>query len=269
MAALVQQRKSGVTLITDTTCPYGVTLAFTERGGGVSCGEFSSLNLGSACGDAADAVRRNRLRALEALGAKQYADNLVCPHQVHGDKILVVHSAHKDEVAAVCTEAAQGADAIVCLAKTVPVMLCFADCVPVILAAPGGFAIAHSGWRGTIAHIAAKTARLLVEQTGDRPEELLAYVGPHIGAPDYEVSQELIDRFVDEFGSEVALSDLGGCHLDLGYAVRMALAEAGVLPEHIFEVSESTATHTDRFFSYRAEHGHCGRHGALAVRLGN
>ena len=249
MAALVQQRKSGVTLITDTTCPYGVTLTFTERGGGVSCGEFSSLNLGSACGDAADAVRRNRLRALEALGAKQYADNLVCPHQVHGDKILVVHSAYKDEVVAVHTEAAQGADAIVCLAKTVPVMLCFADCVPVILAAPGGFAIAHSGWRGTIAHIAAKTARLLVEQTGDRPEELLAYV--------------------DEFGSEVAPSDLGGRHLDLGYAVRMALAEAGILPEHVFEVSESTATHTDRFFSYRAERGHCGRHGALAVRLGN
>ena len=30
----------------------------------------------------------------------------------------------------------------------------------------------------------------------------------------------------------------------------------------------STASATDRFFSYRAEDGACGRHGALAVLLG-
>lgn len=251
-----------MTLLADKRAAGGVTFAFTERVGGASAAPYASLNLGDACGDDAAAVAENRRRALSALGAEAFADRLVNPKQVHGDEVVVVRDSAGESLEAARAAARAGADAVVCTAENVPVMLCFADCVPVVVCAPGGFAVAHSGWRGTIARIAAKAARVLMEETGCAAGELDAYVGPHIGAADYEVSPELIERFVDAFGEGTRL---GERNLDLGFAVTAALEEAGVSRERIALCDDSTASNTDRFFSYRAEAGRTGRHAALAV----
>ena len=162
-------------------------------------------------------------------------------------------------------KAAEGADAVVCTVPGVPVRLCFADCAPVVLVAPGGFAVVHSGWRGTLARISAKAARVLCERTGADVADVWAYVGPHVGAGDYEVSEELIGRFRGEFGARIEPSSR---HLDLASAIGCALEEAGVAPGRVAWVGGSTASETDRFFSYRASGGHCGRHGAIALMPG-
>ena len=238
-------------LLSDTESGRGVTFAFTERTGGVSAEPFASLNLGDSCGDAPAAA--------DCAGA------LVTPHQVHGDRVVVVRQAAgpaHDEAAA---QARSGADAVVCTAPDVPVLLCFADCVPAVICAPGGFAVAHSGWRGTIARIAQKTARVLMDETGCAAADLKAYVGPHIGGVDYEVSAQMIRDFTAEFGEGVHVGVASRRKLDLGYAVACALTDAGVLRENLAVCRVSTATATDRFFSYRAEAGNCGRHAALAV----
>jgi YfiH family protein len=258
---LIRASVDGVTLLRDEGVPCGVTLAFTERGGGVSRNGYASLNLGDACGDDPLLVRENRRRALAAMGCGDLLDRLVNPRQVHGDHVVVVTSGDEASVTAARTEALAGADAVVCTALDVPVLLCYADCVPVIEVAPGGFAVVHSGWRGTMARISEKAARVLMGATGASPDELLAYVGPHVGVDDYEVSQELLDRFVAEFGDCVRGA---GRHLDLSSAVRAALAGAGVAAEHVVGCDVSTARAGDRFYSYRASGGDCGRHGALA-----
>ena len=254
-----------MTLLSDESRPGGVTFAFTERTGGVSTGDYASLNLGSRCGDDPSAVGENRRRALAALGCANLLDRLVSPRQVHGDSVVVVCDGSDDAVEAAQAEAEAGADAVVCLAKDVPVLLNFADCVPVVLAAPGAFAVAHSGWRGTYARIAAKALGILSEEAGCSPRDVSCYIGPHIRGCDYEVSQELLDMFVAEFGESV---DAGCRRLDLARAITMALTDAGASPEAIVVCEDSTATNTDRFFSYRAEKGRCGRHGAMAVLLG-
>ena len=114
------------------------------------------------------------------------------PNQVHGDHIVTVTSNGADDLEAVREQIAEGCDAIVCMAREVPVMLCFADCVPVVLVAPGGFAVVHSGWKGTIARISAKACQALCEAAGCKPDDISAYIGPHILGDEYEVSQELI-----------------------------------------------------------------------------
>lgn len=266
MASLTRQTLGGVTLLTDESRPGGVTLAFTERTGGVSSAPYSSLNLGALCGDDPSRVTENRRRALAALGAEDLLANLVSPRQVHGDHVVAVRSADPAALAASRAEAEAGADAVVCAVPDVPVLLCFADCVPVVLVAPGAFAVAHSGWRGTIARIAAKTVRALCDEAGCEPRDLLAYVGPHIGAADYEVSDELAARFVAEFGPAVVPEPR---HLDLAAAVVSALAEVGVAEKNVAVCDLSTASATDRFFSYRAEAGMTGRHGALALMRGH
>lgn len=264
MARLVRQRIGGVALLTDDTVPGGVTFAFTERAGGVSAEPYASLNLGDRCGDDPAAVAENRRRALAALGAEGLAARLVNPRQVHGDHVVVVRAGDAASVAAAQAEAAAGADAVVCTAPDVPVLLCFADCVPVVLVAPGGFAVAHSGWRGTIARITEKVARVLCAEVGCESRDLLAYVGPHVGAADYEVSEELAARFAAEFGPQV----VRGRNLDLAAALAGSLERAGVGAGSAAFCDASTASATDRFFSYRAEAGKTGRHGALAVMRG-
>lgn len=255
----------GVTLLGDRSRPCGVTLAFTERTGGVSQGQYASLNLGDACGDDPAAVLENRRRACAAVGAEGLEELLVNPRQVHGDHVVLVTSAAPAEVARAQQEARGGADAVVCTAPGVPVLLCYADCVPVVLVVPGGFAVVHSGWRGTIVRIAATALSALLRETGAAPGDVRAYVGPHIGTDDYEVSADLLERFVGEFGRSVC--GRGTC-LDLGAAVRRALEDAGVPAGAIVDAGVSTARATDRFYSHRAEHGRTGRHGAIAVMTG-
>lgn len=261
MASLARHSKNKLTWLTDDACEQ-VSFAFTERTGGVSGEPFGTLNLGASCGDDPACVEKNRELALGMIGAEGLLGRLVNPHQVHGDAIAHVTTSDPSELARIQAAVKEGVDGVVCTAPGVPVMLCFADCVPVVLVAPDGFAIAHSGWRGTVARIAQKAALELVQATGCNAAQVKAYVGPHIGAVDYEVSADLLERFVAEFGHGV---DAGENHLDLGFAVREALLAAGVLPENIAVCDDSTASNTDRFFSYRAENGHTGRHAALAV----
>ena len=77
-----------------------------------------------------------------------------------------------------------------------------------------------------------------------------------------ETVEDIVADFVREFGPEVAPD---ATHLDLGAAIRATLVHEGVRPDAIDDSLPSTASCTDRFYSYRAEEGTCGRHGAIAV----
>ena len=238
-----------------------VRFGFTERIGGVSRAPCASLNLGSHVGDDLAAVQENRRRALAALGCADDFGRLLVPNQIHGDHVAVVRSSAPDELARGRAEIAEGADAIVCMAPHVPVLLCFADCVPVILTCGDAFTVVHSGWKGTYARIAAKAARVLLRETGASPERLRAYSGPHILGDEYEVSADLFTMFSEQFDNlKVSVHRM----LDLSACIRQSLEEVGVFPCEIHDPQLSTGRQNDLFFSYRAEKGLCGRHGAIA-----
>ena len=171
----------GVALLgTCSAVPGGVTFCFTERTGGMSHPPFASLNLGTKGGDDPACVAENRRRVMEALGAPELADTLVVPNQVHGDEVALITSAGERPA---CLEA--GADAVVCTVPNQAVMLLFADCTPVVLVAPGGFAVAHSGWRGTLAGIAGLQLRHLGRAGLHRPAYLRGVLRGLPGAARY------------------------------------------------------------------------------------
>lgn len=251
-----------VTLLGDLARPGGVTLAFSERMGGYSRPPYASLNLGDACGDDSEVVVANRHRLLQALGARDLAERLVNPRQVHGSDVLVIRSAEDGELERAQMSAREGVDAVVCAAKDVPVLLCSADCMLVVLVAPQAFAVAHSGWRGTYARICAKALEELTRVAHCEASDVLCYVGPHIHACDFEVSPDLVERFALKFGAGVLFD---ATHVDLGYALRSTLVSEGVRDDCILDELPSTMSCTSRFYSYRAEGGICGRNGAIAV----
>lgn len=251
----------------------GTRIAFTERTGGSSAGPFASLSLAPNASDDPSAVEADIARLADALGFPSAP--IVRPKQVHGTHLVTVGSADAAAVSAACDEVAEGADGVVVAAPGVAALLCFADCLPLVLVAPSGaFAVVHAGWRGAVAGIASKAARALAAAeaasgAASCPEEaaaqMSAYIGPYIHSECFECGPEVHGRFAAAYGAGCTPD---GSHVDLGAAVRADLEGVGVASERIVDAGLCTACNPSRFFSYRASGGTCGRHGAFAASEG-
>jgi len=254
----------------------GVGIAFSERGGGVSHAPYDSLDLAPHVGDAAAAVDENRRRLLGAIGIAVLRDRLTTAEQVHGTQIVEVTAANAGAgaYAGRGPGPAAGADALWTRDRGIPLLLLFADCVPVILVRPSipAVAVVHAGWRGAAVGIVGLAARAMVAL--GRGDDLTAYIGAHICASCYEVGEEVHAAFggrptspgVSHSGNASDTLSRAARPLDLARIVTEELARSGVTEERQWHLGICTAQNTDRFYSYRAE-GLTGRHGALAVIL--
>jgi polyphenol oxidase len=246
---------------------HGILVTFSERTGGVSREPYSSLNLAGHVEDDADAVDENRRLLLDGLGVGALDGRLTCAEQVHGQRIAVVGE----------TEAGAGAragagcpsiprsDTLLTSLPDTPLLLCYADCVPVVLVATAprrAVAVVHAGWRGALQRLPGSAASALAETAGCATGDLLAYIGPHVCEGCYQVGDDVRCRFENEFGTMRSAQG----RLDLGAVVSRTLRDAGVPDDRQADLGRCTAEETERFFSYRAE-GVTGRHGALAVIL--
>jgi len=242
----------------------GVVVAFTERTGGESLAPFESLNLAAHVGDEASRVDSNRSSLLAAVGLSHLRSQLVTAEQVHGTHIHEVTRADAGRGANSASELrpVAGTDALITRAPGIPLMLFYADCVPVILVAPrgSGVAVVHAGWRGALAQLPGATLIRMALTLGVEPSSICAYIGPCIRSCCYEVDETLLSQFVHEFGTISAVEG----RLDLVAVVRESLHQAGLLPEMIADCGVCTLDHVDRFFSYRAN-ATTGRHAALAA----
>lgn len=255
----------------------GVRIAFTTREGGVSSGPYDSLNLGSHVDDEFALVAKNRALLMRAFAPAVMKEGdvldevLIVPKQVHGDRALTVEKA--TDIPGLQLEAAKGADAVIVAEKGIGALLCFADCMPVIVVLPTGrFAVIHAGWRGVENEITAKTLTLMADQeaavSGLLAQDLIAganiYIGPYIHGECFETSSNVHDQFVIKFGSSCSYD---ASHIDLGVALRTQLLRVGVDLDRIVDMNLCTVCNNDRFFSFRAQDGIAGRHAAFAIKL--
>ena len=240
----------------------GIVVAFTERTGGASDAPYAGLNLAPHVGDDPSSVNQNRHLLLAALGAGACAHRLTTAEQVHGDAIVRVtaENAGHGVLAGGVPGPVAGADALWTTEVGVPLMLFFADCVPIVLVSesPRAIAVVHAGWRGALAGIAGKAVREMQTEIG--AAHVSAYVGPHVGACCYEVDPHIVSQFANMFVTIPRASD----RLDLAAAVAEDLDRAGISRERQWHLGICTAHNRDRFFSYRAE-GRTGRHCAFAL----
>ncbi|RIL09955.1 peptidoglycan editing factor PgeF [bacterium] len=246
----------------------------STRGGGVSRPPFAGLNLGDGVGDDPAAVATNRARLTSALGVA--ASRLVTCRQVHGSAVHVVPAVGRSGAADAAASAGASsdiptADALVTAAAGVCLAVLVADCVPIVLFDPRtpAVGVAHAGWRGTVAGVAAQTVGAMTAAFGTRPGDLVAGIGPSIGPADYVVGPEVAAAFRRAFPRDArdVVRDADGdrCRVDLWQANVRQLEAAGVAPDRIAVAGISTAASTDRFFSHRAEAGRTGRFAAGAM----
>ena len=114
---------------------------------------------------------------------------------MHGSNVAVIDEALAGKGAEAYSDAVKNTDALVTNLPQLPLILFFADCVPVIFADPvsGSIGLAHAGWRGTVAGIAASTVTKMQEAFGAKPENILAGIGPSIGQCCYEVDDKVYE----------------------------------------------------------------------------
>lgn len=233
----------------------GAEVLVTTRHGGVSAGEYSSLNLSFSVGDDPAAVLENRRQVAVALGCDP--GDFVYARQVHGGRAQVVTGADRGRGARAAADAIEDADALVTTDPGAALAILVADCVPIVLLDPaaGVLACVHAGWRGTVARV-AEAALTAMAALGSRPDDVLAGIGPAIAPDRYQVGDDVADEVRSGLGGAVGAvlrpDGPGKWLLDLWAANRLLLAEAGVPAAQIHLAGVPTGPEPGTFFSHRA-----------------
>jgi polyphenol oxidase len=236
-----------------------VAHGFTTRAGGVSGAPYDGLNLGRRPGETDAALLENWRRVARALDPRLDAGDVALVEQVHGREVVLVERA-RGPLAPLGK-----ADALVTTTPGVVLAARAADCVPLLLAAPGGVAAVHAGWRGCAQDVTLAALALLLARTGARAADVRVAIGPHIGPDAFEVGDEVI-RGIEAAGVPRAVFVREGARprVDLAAALEARLASAGVT--RIERVGGCT-TRDPALWSHRRDGERGGRQaGVIALR---
>lgn len=237
----------------------GVSLAYLGELGdtGTRLRELGELNLGFTAADSQENVHENRFRFAGAVSGSR-GTPLAVVRQVHSNLSVVL----PDEGTAGSGVAAE-ADGIMTCQAGLLLGIQTADCIPVLVADPRKRAVAafHAGWRGTVERIVELGVAQMRQQFGSDPVDLIAAIGPGIGACCYTVGAEVLARFTAGFSYAEELFGRHGedLYLNLAEANRRQLLATGLAADSIATVGGCTACQPEYFYSHRASGGHAGR----------
>jgi polyphenol oxidase len=235
----------------DWPAPANVHAAITTRDGpGVSQPPFGRFNLGLRSGEDVQTVRSNRGALRQSLGLPAEPRWL---RQVHGTTVA--------DLGPLPSPDEPEADAAVSHLPGTVLTILTADCVPVLFCTEDGSTIgaAHAGWKGLAAGILEET----IEQMQQPAASVMAWIGPCIAKPSYEVGEEVRKTFlVHDAAAERAFEATRPGHwlCDLIMLARRRMQVAGVT--RIYGGGFDTRVDT-RFYSYRREGARSGRFASL------
>ena len=203
---------------------------FTTRYGGVSTGDFASLNLGSNRGDPQENVAENYRRVAAFFGVGR--DDCAVTKQVHGNEVRVV----------------TGADKHVCGSKT-PY-----EADGLVTTEHGVIAAVHCGWRSSVADILGVTVEKMCA-LGAEPESICAAMGASIGRCCFETDDDVPDAVKKYLGCDAEeffdRRPDGKTMVDLRAANAMRLRQLGLRAENIDVSHECTMCSHEKYWSHR------------------
>jgi YfiH family protein len=221
---------------------------FLGRRGGKSTGTFAGLNLSFRVGDDPVIVKDNFCDMKKAVGVHNL--RITTMRQVHGEHIVDVADDRLKE--------AGEADGMATDKTGVFLGVLTADCVPILFSVRGQnvAAVAHAGWRGTLAGIAGKMVRHLKDRYKVDAGSVEAALGPSIGPCCYEIGADVSRPLTEKWGrlaQKCLQSRDVKQYLDLRELNRLLLHDAGVPQEQIFQIGPCTSCAREDFFSYRRD----------------
>lgn len=177
---------------------------------------------------------------------------IVILKQVHGNEILEI----KNGGNFVC---AGEADGMCTNERGLTLAIQTADCAGVLLYDPTNHAVAalHAGRKGAQLNILDKCVTKMQTLYGTTASDLKVYVGAHIRGCCYELPNEMAAEF-DIYEGAVNVRE-GKSHLDIGKVILEQAKTLGIQNENIKINDDCTSCKSQKYFSYRAENGKCGR----------
>ncbi len=227
---------------------------FSTRIGGVSEGDFSSLNLrlGGSVMDTRENLKENYDRFCRAIGGG--GCGVVPAKQVHEDTVRVVSKADAD--GGLFAPRSYTADALITNETGLALTVYSADCGIFLLHDPVKRCIGavHAGWRGTALGLPSKAIAEMGRLYGSDPGNIRVAIGAGIGACCFETDEDVPAAMLNAFGSgasnywirsgEKWMVDLAGINC-------WQLRESGVLAENIDICGLCTACRSDLYWSHR------------------
>ena len=241
---------------------------FSTKVGGVSTGDFSTMNLSISKPDKPENVKENFRRMSEAIGIS--VDSLCLAYQIHSTNVRLVKS--EDRGLGIIKERPYNdVDGLITNEKDISLVTFYADCIPLFFLDTKNKAIglSHSGWRGTVNKMAKSTLDKMSKEFGTQAKDIIACIGPGICKTCYEVSEDVYKEFKNKF-FEGNLEDIFTLNtkehyqLDLLEANKLILLDAGVKKENIHISDICTHCNSEYLFSHRA---HGDKRGNLAAFL--
>ncbi len=223
----------------------GVAHGFFTRLGGVSQGVYASLNGGVGSRDTPEAVTENRARIAAGLGAAP--ERLAVPFQIHSPNAVAITELWPETARPRC-------DGLVTATPGLALGVTGADCGMILFADQRARVIgaAHAGWKGALTGVVEATVTAM-ERLGARRSDIVAALGPCIGANSYEVGPEFvaaIEAAGDDTARYFAPSRRAGHSMfDLNAYIAERAARAGV--GGFEDLRLDTYAGERRFFSYR------------------
>tara|TARA_R110002110_G_scaffold166602_2_gene367313 strand:- start:70464 stop:71090 length:627 start_codon:yes stop_codon:yes gene_type:complete len=194
-------------------------------------------------GDNINTVRLNRMVLQQQFNL---SSTLVWLNQTHSNTVIELKNPHKPESleadGAWTQEVGQA-----CVVMT-------ADCLPLLLTDTGGTVVAavHCGWRGIANNIIEQSVLQLRLNTNN---DLMAWMGPAIGAEVYEVGGDVYHTFVEQdYTYHQAFFPIVGTQkywLDMYQLARLKLSQSGI--NAVFGGKYCTVRNNDKFYSFRKE----------------
>lgn len=239
----------------------------TTRYGGVSEGNYASLNINEYCGDSKANTDANRLLLANELGID--ANHIIMPHQTHGVESRIIGEEFATLPDGVKKMLLEGVDAVMTNIPGMCIGVSTADCIPVLLYDEEHHAAAaiHAGWRGTQARIVHKAVQEMRMAYQTDPTKLKAVIGPGISLDNFEVGDEVYADF------EQAAFDMSAIaeehikrnpnaddpakaferkwHINLPLANIQMLTHNGVDEANIINTGICTFDNADNYFSAR------------------
>ncbi len=238
---------------------YPVNFGFTTRIGGVSSGQFRSLNLYFK-NDDRDKVKQNFQLLLNDIGVSGMS--IAASQQVHSNKIKIIgkEDIENDKFINVI----QGVDGLITQENNLMLFSFYADCVPVFMFDIKNNTIGtiHSGWRSTSENIIKNAIEMIKEMTDSKPENLLFAIGPSIDQDNFEVDENVIENFKGnkQIDNLVYSQEGKKYKVDLtGTLVNQLLSEQ-IPQKNIMKLELSTFLNDELFYSFRRDGAPVGEH---------
>ena len=241
--------KANIPVIRYENAPSGIDCFVTTRHGGYSMDEFSSMNMAIYTDENALFAVKNTELLKGAFGL----NNLTTLLQVHGN---VVHEVTADNYTDVMYREGDG---LFTLEKDVAIGILTADCYNLFLAGEKGIAALHCGHKSVSADIMTEAVKMF-EKYDDFP--VYAGIGPGISADNYEVGEELAEKFAAICPKAVIKSD-ASYRLCIRTVIEENLRSKGIT--NIEHIRDCTFANGD-LYSYRRDKGKTGRMLGVIVR---